>query len=635
MAEKSTLSTAADSLLNLIKSDGEISFKDAAKKLNVSVETIESWAEFLQEGKMLAVKYKFMTPYAVPAGPGKLTSEQRKQAEIEKAVKRSRASIDKLMTDTGTYSGGQPDPSQFIKKMETKDNFGKLKNLLKSFSKSLGSGDFLVLDQIINDSLLLLRKNINGLLEDKNLGPQKKVELSETLKNIEKKKKSALDLLSSKKFDDASKLYAELKEEIDELSDRTQGNIREQKDLQVGYESIKNLFIRTHKLLSLGKVAEAADAYEEAERIIKSLSEKINREKSEIQEDIIRLNQDFTTITSQVREKKFDELSEMIKDFTSKAEDSLKKKDIEVAKQYYLEIEGQFREIPPGFPKEKEKLKKVILKLFSRIMSEERKQTRSEFDFFYKKIEKILKDSKKSDLSLEASSRMYQEVVGLFNKLPSGFIREKLEVQKEIIHFYDELTDKFEAFSDNSLRASIAQLNELITTMKSQIDSGDLSGASDTYTRINAIFGNLPKGFLDQKTIIQKSILDVYESLIDKKNHFENPHGKPSKNVSDIEKLLKELEKVITERNYPQAYLLYKKIKNVYNSIDSLGTSEKETLTERILAAYRKIVLLRNIQEEHSLELPPVIHVDPSKEVKEMIEDLRQRYKPQVVLPKK
>ena len=642
MPEQSTLSTAADSLLNLLRDEKKISFKDAAKKLNIPVDTIESWAELLQEQKTLSIKYKFMTPYAVlseSAGSSSPKSEsgidESKKVEIDKAVKLSRESMNKLMADTGKSSAKNADPHQFIKKMEGVENFRKIKNLLSSFSENLEKGDFLVLDQIIGDSLVFLRQNVNTLLEDKNLGSQKKVELSETMKLIEQKVRSASDMFKSKKFDDASKLYSEVKDEMAHFSERIQGNIDEQKDLQVGYESIKKLFLKTHQLLNSGKVDEASDAYEEAERIIKGLSDKIKKEKSEMQEDIIRLNQDFTTMTVRVRKKKFEELTKVIKDFDSKANNSLKKKDIASAKQYYGEIESHFRELPPGFSKEKEKLKKNALKLFGKIVSEEQKQTRSEFDSFHKKIVNILKSSKKPGITFDQSSRMYRDIVALFNRLPGGFIREKIEIQRQIVLFYDSLIQEFEAFSDNSLRVALSQINELIATMKAQVDSGDLKNASDTYTKINAIFGSLPKGFLDQKTKVQQSILDAYETLIDKKNQLERPTRAVSKNVSDIEKLLKELEKTIVARNYPQSYLLYKKIKNVYNGIDSLNPAEREMITEKILTVYKKIVLLRSLQEEHSLELPPAIHVDPKKQVKDMIEDLRQRYKPKVAMPQK
>ena len=631
MVEKSTLSTAADSLLDLIKLEREISFKDAAKKLNVSLDTVESWASFLQEGGVVSVKYKFTTPYVVLPDPSSVDPEKAKELKIAKQLEKSRESIHKAMTGSGTYAMKSPDAS--VKKMESRENFRKIKNLLSSFSKNLERGEFLVLDQIVNDSLSFLNKNVRYLLEDKRLSPQKKVEISENMKKLEEKVASASDLLKSKKFDDASRIYSEAKEEMRVFSERIEGNIREQEKLRVDYDSIKKLFMKTHSLLDSGKLDEAADTYDEAEGIIKGLSDKIEREKAEMQADIIRLNQDFASMTIRTRREKFNETAKKIKALSSQSRASLRKDDLGGARQYYREIETHFKDLPPGFSKEREIIKKDLLRLFSRIVSEEERKTRAHFNFFYKKIMNILKDSKKPGVTLGDSSRMYREMKVLFNNLPNGFMREKLEIQRELIFFYDRLSKAFEYLSDNSFKKGVSTINQLVRLMRSQVDAGDLKNASYTYAKINALFGSLPVGFLDDKTKIQQSILDVYESLIDKKTLMEKPSSKTSKGISDIDKLLKELEKKIIDKNYPQAYLLYKKVKNVYNTIDSLGADERRAMANKILATYKQVVLLRNLQEEHSLKLPPMIHVDPKRKVKDMIQDLRKRYKPKVAKP--
>ena len=631
MVKKPTLSTAADSLLDLIKLEREISFKEAAKKLNVSLDTVESWAYFLQEGGVVSIKYKFTTPYVVLPDSGVVDPEKSRELRISRQLEKSRESIHKVMSDSGTYAVKAPDSS--VKKMESRENFRKIKNLLSSFSKNLERGEFLVLDEIVNDSLSFLNKNVRYLLEDKRLSPQKKVEISENMKRLEKKVASASDLVKAKKFDDASRIYSEAKEEMKLFSERIEGNIREQEQLRVDYDSVKKLFMKTHSLLDSGRLDEATDTYDEAEGIIKGLSDKIEREKTEMQRDIIRLNQDFASITIRARREKFNETAKKIKDLSSRARESLRKGDTLAARQYYREIEASFKDLPPGFSKEREAIKKGLIKLFSRIFSEEERGARDHFNFFYKKIMNILKDSKKPGVTLGESTRMYREMKSLFNNLPNGFMREKLEIQRELIFFYDRLSKAFEYLSDNSFKRGVATINGLVRLMRSQVDAGDLKNASYTYVKINALFGSLPVGFLDEKTRIQQSILDVYNSLIDRKAAMEKPSRKTSKSVSDIDRLLKELDKRIIDRDYPQAYLLYKRIKNVYNSIDSLGPDERKTVTARILATYKQVVLLRNLQKEHSLRLPPMIHVDPKRKVKDMIQDLKARYKTKAVMP--
>jgi len=58
-----TISTEADALLTLLHSMPKISFSDAADKLNVPVQTLESWINFLEEERIVQVEYNFTTPF--------------------------------------------------------------------------------------------------------------------------------------------------------------------------------------------------------------------------------------------------------------------------------------------------------------------------------------------------------------------------------------------------------------------------------------------------------------------------------------------------------------------------------------------------------------------------------------------
>ena len=57
------LRTVADELLDLVKKSRKISVEEAAKKLNVPLETAQSLVDFLVEEKVFGIEYKFTTPY--------------------------------------------------------------------------------------------------------------------------------------------------------------------------------------------------------------------------------------------------------------------------------------------------------------------------------------------------------------------------------------------------------------------------------------------------------------------------------------------------------------------------------------------------------------------------------------------
>ena len=85
--EVNVVRTRADELVKLVKQRGELSFEDAAKQLSVSTSTIEAWANFLEEEKIISIKYNFTTPF--------LTVFQEKiKKELKNAPKSILADLD-------------------------------------------------------------------------------------------------------------------------------------------------------------------------------------------------------------------------------------------------------------------------------------------------------------------------------------------------------------------------------------------------------------------------------------------------------------------------------------------------------------------------------------------------------------
>jgi hypothetical protein len=57
------LRTDVDEFLDLVKRKQRITLADAAKELHITIQTVQAWADFLVEEKILGIEYKFTTPY--------------------------------------------------------------------------------------------------------------------------------------------------------------------------------------------------------------------------------------------------------------------------------------------------------------------------------------------------------------------------------------------------------------------------------------------------------------------------------------------------------------------------------------------------------------------------------------------
>ena len=76
-ARQEAVKTGADRLLELVKGLKEIAMAEAAQRLGVPVQTVEAWSDFFEEAGLLAVKYKFTTPYLTPPEAPKVTAKSR------------------------------------------------------------------------------------------------------------------------------------------------------------------------------------------------------------------------------------------------------------------------------------------------------------------------------------------------------------------------------------------------------------------------------------------------------------------------------------------------------------------------------------------------------------------------------
>lgn len=59
------ITTAVDSLVELVNSKQRISLEDASKELGIPENIINEWATFLEEEDILTIEYKFTTPFLV------------------------------------------------------------------------------------------------------------------------------------------------------------------------------------------------------------------------------------------------------------------------------------------------------------------------------------------------------------------------------------------------------------------------------------------------------------------------------------------------------------------------------------------------------------------------------------------
>ena len=77
------ITTAVDSLVELVNRKGRISLEEASKELGIPENILNEWASFLEEENVISIEYKFTTPFLI-AKSTKITIDIKElEREIE------------------------------------------------------------------------------------------------------------------------------------------------------------------------------------------------------------------------------------------------------------------------------------------------------------------------------------------------------------------------------------------------------------------------------------------------------------------------------------------------------------------------------------------------------------------------
>jgi len=78
-----SITTAVDSLVELVNSKKRISLEDAAKELGLPENIINEWSVFLEEENVLEIEYQFTTPFLIAKAKKELNEKEDYSRDIE------------------------------------------------------------------------------------------------------------------------------------------------------------------------------------------------------------------------------------------------------------------------------------------------------------------------------------------------------------------------------------------------------------------------------------------------------------------------------------------------------------------------------------------------------------------------
>lgn len=566
--------TGADRLLELVRRSKEVAMAAAAKELGVGIQTVEAWANFLEEDGFVAIRYKFTTPYiTVPESPaGKAKAHFgafAKKAAESSAEKAEGADISGLKVD-----------------------FDETKDLLTKAAEEKLAGEFGLLKQTSSEMLGKLRLLHEKLVVQAGIAPQRKVVLNDALREVEETLRGAESYVAKGKFDQAnlaySRLHATAKKLLDDLN-RLHDQIVTLQSIQETKE-YKDMLGQAYQLMTEGKVEEAKQIYEKLNFAHENLAKEFVEKKVQMEEDIAKFNKDLSKKVDQLNLEKLKRISSQVTALVTAGRQFLKKGEFGTAESYYLAIKREYGDLPPGFAEEKNGLQEKILDFYSALSNQREKSVRAKFEGSVRQIERLVKETQElvNEDRIENAIQHYRQIKKLYIKLPVGFLKEKAILQEKLLGLYNIITAIYTQKNLDRLKAKSAEIIALLSTMKTYTERGELMEAEEAYQKVERLYNEMPKGFLHEETTLQNLIVQAYEAYLRKAEQLKT--GSFSLTLSAITRLLEVAERQLQKSNYDHANDTYFKIIGLYSSLPKGFAARKTETRERVLHLYRSLL---------------------------------------------
>lgn len=554
------LTTEADLLIDLLKSVKEISMADAARELSVSLKIVEAWANFLEEEKKIAIRYKFTTPYLLYIEEtGKIERPEKGQAVFAQ----HKEQIDKRLKDFYTMMARLAD-TDVVSELDFLFEVIKKLGMLKALVLKASGEDEKLFQTEIKSIELTANRLKKAVQENKEYD---KEEFQELLSNIK-------DIYTS-----ISKVY----------TSAAPVPPPEKKKMEVSETA--SLIERGYKLVKEGRLEEAQAVYDKIKGAYENLPEEFAERRSSIERDLMRIHSVLSSRIEKSSTKSFREGTSKIQKLMSEANAVMNKGDFKKMERLYVLMGKIFEKLPPGFPKEKNGVERRIVRFYEVALKRREEYFSRDIAVKTKKIEaslnKIREAVKKGEIN-EAVDR-YKDVRELYASLPTGFMKEKIVLQNEIIPMYEELSGIYREESYELFTRGVREIEKLLAVMNQHIASNSLGLAETTYKQMQQIYDSLPKGFLREKTEVQEQILKSYEELISKSEILGSQ--KLYAEIAELRKLLKKAKAYLNSKDFDIAEEIYLEIMKSYNGLPVGFVTEKTQLRNEILDLYKEVTL--------------------------------------------
>ena len=551
----SIVTTEADSLINLLNIKGEISLEEASKELNLPLKTVEDYANFFEEEGLLKINYKFTTPFlCVKKKEEKLPEiqfsfEPKKEGKEPEFIKDIKEEIEliKLKTKSGEFfflKNVYPNILKMLKDMVNRKAISGASVQTTRMIKTLQD-----LEKEFHVASSAFSENNHNLAREKFEFLQRESEriyqglssqdISETFTDDAAKLVArTYDIMEKGDYDEAKRLYQSLeerynnmpsdyqkrmnvlKEELIRLNSKLTENVKVKytHDMKKGKEVIHSFMRSALHNLEQKHLAKAIQDFNKVKEIYYRLPDGYVDEKIELNEEILDAYGKISDERKAFLLEKFDSTSRIVTGKIDEIRAYLHKREFnKCIETYNLAIE-YFNRLPDVNTPVKKNLKNYLMLVFERLSA-------AKLEFFNKhlrkdieKIETLIRATRQSlmDNDLANSKKNYDDLMRVYKSIPEGYTHELAPTQARMNFLYKQFSQKLEVESKRRFNEQMDAIKGTLTFMQEEIKQERHEEALKVYEKVMILFNDLPRGYFNEKSDIQKEIVEMYEKMIRK-----------------------------------------------------------------------------------------------------------------------
>jgi len=355
-------------------------------------------------------------------------------------------------------------------------------------------------------------------------------------------------------------------------------------------EDIKGLIEQTRNLITQGNFPTAKQTYIQIKKSYDSLPIKFLQQKSKIETDLIRLNNELSIALQKEELKRIKQGIGVINTLLKQGTEQIKNKQIDESVQTYNKIKEEYNSLPEGLYGEKTQLAENILTFFQTLTNITNTLHKKDMEEKEKKIIQLVNkiESEIIKRNVEKAIDVYTELKTVYETLPPGFLDKKLDIQEKMINIYRQLMFDKKSFVQKDVKEKLSTIRELLGYAYSYMKKNDMENSVKSFNEAKVIFEKLPRSFAKEYNHAQKMMLDYYRKLIELKKYVTTQTIKTGS--SRIHKLIEKCKKAHLNKDYDVAYDLYKDIVEHYNKMPLGFDPKKLKIRKEIYKLYYEVV---------------------------------------------